>query len=409
MDINESTKAKNRDLPSIQTSNLYLDACLRYACILCCVECCFQRPSTPPPQGTQHTPPPQNTQSTPPPQDTQHTPPSQNTQSDDGTSDTDNLVTAADAAAALRILSEDKIRSIGRTSTLIGTKDGPIANQTGATLISKSKVMYLSSKAWSLTTSDGKGLEFTVTLTPRSTWAFNNGPASEDSWTKVTRSGTEIGVSWLVQWYELSGIVLPIPVWPNMRFQVALQWDTTIEVHDAIDKRWEVFATLPDITKKKTTNGPTSSMFLSGRRPVFVTNSTTLDASTRIRREIQATPLLRYADLRYNRVPEVVVYNSITKKYSPISFHQFIARLGQGLVMNMTIAPMASCYRLLYLLSHMRADDALASPTKYVVKRKIIDLSLDDSSDEEKQPSPKKPSAGKGKDSAGGKSVAGAA
>jgi hypothetical protein len=111
-------------------------------------------PSTPPPQGTQHTPPPQNTQSTPPPQDTQHTPPSQNTQSDDGTSDTDNLVTAADAAAALRILSEDKIRSIGRTSTLIGTKDGPIANQTGATLISKSKVMYLSSKVWSLTTSE---------------------------------------------------------------------------------------------------------------------------------------------------------------------------------------------------------------------------------------------------------------
>ncbi|KAJ7816313.1 hypothetical protein B0H14DRAFT_3851174 [Mycena olivaceomarginata] len=86
--------------------------------------------------------------------------------------------------------------------------------------------------------------------------------------------------------------------------------------------------------------------------------------------------------------------------------------------MNMTIAPMAFShskqlswdYRLVNItILGRRADDALASPTKYVVKRKIIDLSLDDSSDEEKQPSPKKPSAGKGKESAGGKSVAGAA
>jgi hypothetical protein len=54
-----------------------------------------------------------------------------------------------------------------------------------------------------------------------------------------------------------------------------------------------------------------------------------------------------------------------------------------------------------------REDDSLASPTKYVVKRKIIDLSLDDSSEEEKQPSPKKLSVGKS--SAGGKSGAAAA
>ncbi|KAJ7849048.1 hypothetical protein B0H14DRAFT_3452641 [Mycena olivaceomarginata] len=390
-------------------------------------------PSTPPPQGTHHTPPPQKHSVHSASSGHPAHPPSQNTQSDDGTSDTDNLVTAADAAAALHILSEDKIRSIGRTSTLIGTKDGPIANQTGATLISKSKVMYLSSKAWSLTTSDGKGLEFTVTLTPRSTWAFNNGPGgnftqiawktgdklSEDSWTKVTRSGTEIGVSWLVQCFRNSF------AYPRLaEYAVSgrpVQWDTTIEVHDAIDKRWEVFAaTLPDITKKKTTNGPTSSMFLSGRRPGV--RHELDDAGCRAseyKEKFKLLPFFGNADLRYNRVPEVVVYNSITKKYSPISFHH-IHRLGQGLVMNMTIAPMASCYRLLKQLSWdyrlvnitilgRRADDALASPTKYVVKRKIIDLSLDDSSDEEKQPSPKKPSAGKGKESAGGKSVAGAA
>ncbi|KAJ7791173.1 hypothetical protein B0H14DRAFT_2625300 [Mycena olivaceomarginata] len=374
-------------------------------------------PSTPPPQNTQdiqHTPPPQSSQSAPPPRDTQRTPPPQNTRSatppNADASDTDSLVTAADAAAALRILSEDKIRSIGRTSTLIGTKDGPIANQTGASLVSKAKVKFLSNKAWSLTTSDGKALEFTVTLTPRSTWAFNNGPGgnftqiawktgdklvngieitpnantgqSEDSWTKLTRSGSEIGVTWSVQCFKNSFL------YPRLaEYAVSgrpVQWDTTIEIHDAIDKRWEARICLECDDY--------------GRRP-----------RVRIRREIQATPLLGDSDLRYNRVPEVVVYNSVTKKFSPISFHH-IHRLGQGLVMNMTVAPMLSWdYRLVNItILGRRADDSLASPTKYVVKRKIIDLSLD-SSDEEKQPSPKKPSASKGKTSADAKSVAQAA
>ncbi|KAJ7726181.1 hypothetical protein B0H14DRAFT_3519161 [Mycena olivaceomarginata] len=398
--------------------------------------------------GRLHTPPPQSSQSAPPPPDTQRTPPPQNTQSatppNADASNTDSLVTAADAAA--------------RAATLIGTKDGPIANQTGASLISKAKVKFLSNKAWSLTTSDGKALEFTVTLTPRSTWAFNNGPGgnftqiawktsdklvngieitpnantgqSEDSWTKLTRSGSEIGVTWSVQWYESSSLFFKNSfLYPRLaEYAVSgrpVQWDTTIEIHDAIDKCWEVrifaceFALkLVDISKKKNTNGPTASMFLSGRRPVFVSNATTMDEGRASEYE-EKFKLLRFfgdSDLRYNRVPEVVVYNSVTKKFTPISFHH-IHRLGQGLVMNMTVAPMAFShskqlswdYRLVNItILGRHADDSLASPTKYVVKRKIIDLSLD-SSDEEKQPSPKKPSASKGKTSADAKSVAQAA
>jgi hypothetical protein len=74
----------------------------------------------------------------------------------------------------------------------------------------------------------GKPLEITVTVFPRSTWAYNNGPAgnfaqigwktndkipsgitldsrrgngSDDNitWVKTTRSGTELGVAWTVQ------------------------------------------------------------------------------------------------------------------------------------------------------------------------------------------------------------------
>ncbi|KAJ7815439.1 hypothetical protein B0H14DRAFT_2603452 [Mycena olivaceomarginata] len=388
--------------------------------VMCWSPTILSAPSTPPPQNTQdtqHTPPPQSSQSAPPPRDTQRTPPPQNTRSatppNADASDTDSLVTAADAAAALR-----------RTSTLIGTKDGPIANQTGASLVSKAKVKFLSNKAWSLTTSDGKALEFTIAwktgdklvngieITPNA-----NTGQSEDSWTKLTRSGSEIGVTWSVQCFKNSFL------YPRLaEYAVSgrpVQWDTTIEIHDAIDKRWEEFALkLVDISKKKNTNGPTASMFLSGRRPVFVSNATTMDEGRASEYE-EKFKLLRFfgdSDLRYNRVPEVVVYNSVTKKFSPISFHH-IHRLGQGLVMNMTVAPMAFShskqlswdYRLVNItILGRRADDSLASPTKYVVKRKIIDLSLD-SSDEEKQPSPKKPSASKGKTSADAKSVAQAA
>ncbi|KAJ7667171.1 hypothetical protein B0H14DRAFT_2658231 [Mycena olivaceomarginata] len=355
--------------------------CIYQTSLLSLINCCLLVPLANEwsPEDIQHTPPPQNTQFATPP-------------NADDVSNTDSLVTAADAAATLRILSEDKIRSIGRTSTLIGTKDGPIANQTGASLVSKAKVKFLSNKAWSLTTSD---IEITSNA---------NSGQSEDTWTKLTRSGSEL----------VSRIVSSIPVWPEYAVSGhPVQWDTTIEIHDAVDRCWEAFAsTLPDINKKETTNGPTSSMFLSG-----VTNMTTMDEGrvSEYEEKFKLLPFFGDSDLQYNRVPEVVVYNSITKKYSLISFHH-IHHLGQGLVMNMTVVPMAIshskqlswdyCLVNITILGR-REDDSLASPTKYVVKRKIINLTLDDSSKEEKQPSPKKMSAGKS--SAGGKAGAAAA
>ncbi|KAJ7810246.1 hypothetical protein B0H14DRAFT_2607533 [Mycena olivaceomarginata] len=406
--------------------------CFRYARILCSVERWFQRAVHP--ASAEHSGHPAHPASAElsialPPQDTQRTPPPQNTQSatppNADASDTDSLVTAADAAAALRILSEDKIRSIGRTSTLIGTKDGPIANQTGASLVSKAKregprIYRYADAPLYMGLQQGPGGNFTqiawktgdklvngIEITPNA-----NTGQSEDSWTKLTRSGLEIGVTCFKNSF----------LYPRLaEYTVSgrpVQWDTTIEIHDAIDKRWEEFALkLVDISKKKNTNGPTASMFLSGCRPVFVSNATTMDEGRASEYE-EKFKLLRFfgdSDLRYNRVPEVVVYNSVTKKFSPISFHH-IHRLGQGLVMNMTVAPMAFSHskqlswdRLVNItILGRRADDSLASPTKYVVKRKIIDLSLD-SSDEEKQPSPKKPSASKGKTSADAKSVAQAA
>ncbi|KAJ7788909.1 hypothetical protein B0H14DRAFT_2627749 [Mycena olivaceomarginata] len=197
-------------------------------------------------------------------------------------------------------------------------------------------------------------------------------------------------------------------------------WDAALEMHNAIDGRWKTFAsTLPDITKKNCTNGPTSSMFLAGRRPVFIPNAATVDLIT-----TQEGRASEYEN-SFNLMPFWVTLTSVTivcqrslytthslENFSPMWFHH-LHRLGDGLVMNVTLAPMAYSYsrqlnwdyRLVNItVLGRREDNTCSSPTKYAVKRKVVDLSLDDS-DEDDQPSPKKTSAS-AKSSADGKSGA---
>ncbi|KAK7053865.1 hypothetical protein R3P38DRAFT_2365548, partial [Favolaschia claudopus] len=148
-------------------------------------------------------------------------------------------------------------------------------------------------------------LEFTCTIDPRSTQAFNNGPAGnfasmawksgdklvsgvsiearpgsnnplDDPWTKTTRSGTNLMLSWSVQVFK-SQFYYPrtaeysISGRPN-------NWSTAVDIHNAIDTRFEAFVqTQENMTKKKASNGPTSSMYLSGRRPVFLSSTGVLD------------------------------------------------------------------------------------------------------------------------------------
>ncbi|KAJ7367808.1 hypothetical protein DFH08DRAFT_795932 [Mycena albidolilacea] len=101
-----------------------------------------------------------------------------------------------------------------------------------------------------------------------------------------------------------------------------------------------------------------------------------------------------------------------------MSFH-LLHRLGTGVVLNVTIAPMAYEhsrklgweYRLINItVVGCREDDALSSPSKYVVKRKAVILDLDDSSDE--TPVSKKfatgSKTGEGKDAAAGGEGSGA-
>ncbi|KAJ7857672.1 hypothetical protein B0H14DRAFT_3135740 [Mycena olivaceomarginata] len=170
-------------------------------------------------------------------------------------------------------------------------------------------------------------------------------------------------------------------------------WDTAVDIHSVLDKHFEMFAsTLEEVVKKKSTNGPSSSMFLAPRRPVFIANATAMDEGrlSEFDDVYGLLALVNDPDVRFNRVPEVLVFNAANKEYFPMSFH-LLHRLGTGVVLNVTIAPMAYEhsrklgweYRLINItVVGCREDDALSSPSKYVVKRKAVILDLDNSSDE---------------------------
>ncbi|KAJ7324016.1 hypothetical protein DFH08DRAFT_969020 [Mycena albidolilacea] len=332
----------------------------------------------------------------------------------------DVLLSPSEARKILRTLSWDKIEAIAH----------PIQ------YLAKTNVVFAANKSGSLAI-DGKPLGYVVTLAPRSTWAFNNGPAGnfavlgwkhgdrlvkaievaprpgqqvEYTWVKTTRHKKDITCEWRVQ----IGFLYPCLA----EYAVSgrpVAWDTAVDIHSALDKRFEMFAsTLEEVVKKKSTNGPSSSMFLAPRRPVFIANATAMDEGhlSEFDDVYGLLVLVNDPDVRFNRVPEVLVFNATKKEYFPMSFH-LLHRLGTGVVLNVTIASMAYEhsrklgweYRLINItVVGCREDDVLSSPSKYVVKRKAVILDLDDSSDE--TPVSKKiatgSKTGEGKDAAAG-------
>ncbi|KAJ7881381.1 hypothetical protein B0H14DRAFT_3434085 [Mycena olivaceomarginata] len=108
-------------------------------------------------------------------------------------------------------------------------------------------------------------------------------------------------------------------------------------------------------------------MFLAPRRPVFIANTTAMDEGHLS---------------EFDNVYGLLALVNDPDEYFPMSFH-LLHCLGTGVVLNVTIAPMAYEhsrklgweYRLINItVVGCREDDALSSPSKYVVKRKAVIL-----------------------------------
>ncbi|KAF8164558.1 hypothetical protein K438DRAFT_1984494 [Mycena galopus ATCC 62051] len=361
------------------------------------------------------------------------------------------LLTPAEASAMLLPLSPAKIESLARKQTTLGTSEGPITDESFASILSRATISFSSNKTWNMNVeirpSVVKALEYVTLVFPRSSWAFNVGPGgnfgqiswktgnkcpkgievdiqpgrgtdSEAAWTKTTRSPTDLELVWRVQ------------VWNNQfvnprtaEYTVSgrpVAWEGAVEIHDLIDAKWTAFARgRDDLVKKMGNNGPTTSMFLAGRRAVFLPNVATQDEGRASEYDdtYKLLSFLSDTDLRFNRVPEVLIYNAQAKTYHPMSFHQ-LHRLGSGIVMLMTMSPVAFSwgakqhtgkkadmsweYRLISItVIGKREEEALCSPSKMVIKRKVVDLDLDDSGDERARKSSGKSKSGAGSGASG--------
>ncbi|KAF8184079.1 hypothetical protein K438DRAFT_1974672 [Mycena galopus ATCC 62051] len=365
------------------------------------------------------------------------------------------LLTPSEASSMLRTLSLSKIQEFARKSTTLGTSDRLITDESFASILSRCTVVFSSNKTWSLhlevKPSDVKPLEYVALVYPRSSWAFNVGPGgnygqvawktndkcpkgievqpqpgrggtdSDSCWLKTTRSPTDLQLFWNVQMWTKQFLNPRTAEYAVSGRPVA--WDTSVDIHERLDARWASFAQgRDDLEKKKGSNGPSTSMFLSARRPVFCANAATQDEGRASEYDDTYNLLapLADADLRFNRVPEVLIYNANAKTYHPMSFHQ-LHRLGAGLVMLMTMTPIAFSwggkqignkkdlsweYRLLTItVLGRREEDALASPSKMVIKRKVALLDLEDSDDER----PAKKTSGSGGKTAGPSGASGSA
>ncbi|KAF8173333.1 hypothetical protein K438DRAFT_1980882 [Mycena galopus ATCC 62051] len=329
------------------------------------------------------------------------------------------LLTPTDAKGMLRILSIQKIEELAKKRTYIGTSDGPITDESFASILARVTATYTSNKNWTLNVgsgADSKPLKCTTVVFPRSSWAFNIGPGgnfgqiawktgnkcpnsievnaqpgrgdldADPCWTKTTRSPLNFGQVWRVQLWKTQFLNPRTAEYAVSGRPIA--WETSVECTTASTPDGRLM--LPPTT-----------------RSIFILNVATQDEGRASEYDdtFKLLPFLADTDLRYNRVPEVLVYDDVSKTMHPLSFHD-LDRLGPGLVMIMTTVPTAYTwgakhnrkadlgweYRLVTTtIVGRREDDSVSSPSKMVVKRKVFDLDRDDSDNDR----PKKPAARK--------------
>ncbi|KAJ7207597.1 hypothetical protein GGX14DRAFT_567545 [Mycena pura] len=333
-------------------------------------------------------------------------------------SSADLLLSLNAALSLLRTLSDDKIKALVDGSTFLGTSDGAITSKSPSAILAETSVRVALDKTRVLT-HNNKTLEFSVVISPRSTWAFNNGPegnyahvswktggapkgvtvdsnvGSYEVWTKTSRSATDLELFWRTQLWPGNFTGSPRQVEMAMSGQPATQdaFDFAKSAHAAIDGRFEAYAKEIGVIKRASSNGPTSTMFISARRSVLLPSAIPLDEGRTSELQSTSTLLkdLGNIDLKWNRVPIVKIYDFRARDFKEMSWHE-VHRLGPGVVITATAAPHAFLngkkeliweFRLLELtVVGKKAEDILASPAKFSVKRRAAVLDLSDSDDE---------------------------
>ncbi|KAJ7204422.1 hypothetical protein GGX14DRAFT_398265 [Mycena pura] len=175
----------------------------------------------------------------------------------------DVLLSPAAAIPLLRSLNDERLQALVDVSTFLGTSEGPIAGKSVTAILADTSVQISLDKTRYLSYNN-KQLEFAVTVTPRSTWAFNNGPdgnyahnswktgdapkgvsvesnqGSYQVWTKTTRSATDLLLFWKTQLWPGNFLGSPRQVEMAMSGQPATQaaFDIAKSVHAAIDARF---------------------------------------------------------------------------------------------------------------------------------------------------------------------------
>ncbi|KAJ7430274.1 hypothetical protein B0H11DRAFT_1943361 [Mycena galericulata] len=128
-----------------------------------------------------------------------------------------------------------------------------------------------------------------------------------------------------------------------------------VKVHVELDKKWTEWARTQTLTKKSATHGPLSSMFFLGRRPIFSSNISPLDEgrSSEFETAVDLQTLLQDNDMRYNQVPEVLIYDAKNKCYCPMSFHCLKVARGRSkghalgnVVVDILVAPRIMLFHL---------------------------------------------------------------
>ncbi|THU76782.1 hypothetical protein K435DRAFT_974292 [Dendrothele bispora CBS 962.96] len=159
-------------------------------------------------------------------------------------------------------------------------------------------------------------------------------------------------------------------------------------IYDAVQKKFEEYAQGQKTGFKKNTNGPDDKMFLYAKRSVLIPNTALLDEGRMSEYKDPFGVLARLGedkDLKFNRIPEVLVMDHDKKDEVPMSFHD-LRLLGNTAVLQRIITPWAYKhnkslswdFRLVSIKVLGKKHESLAlSPSnlKAVQKRKPVFLS----------------------------------